>query len=170
MFTLPSSLKRRCPPPRGSRGTPPFQLDQRKGERRTDLSHNRQSFLATSSALLHCATPVQSTKYESLMEIRRACLGHIVVPSTSGARPSGRRVRWPKQVECLNGGRHGLLCRCQHQSLLNVCGHVLVPRDTSLKYVHSATRILASALCCDVTVTGLLAQAIVLGRKRSRCS
>ena len=60
-------------------------------------------------------------------------------------------VRWPKQVECYNGGRHGLLCRCQHQSLLNVSGHVLVLRDTSLKNVHSATRILASALCCGRT-------------------
>ena len=32
-------------------------------------------------------------------------------------------VRWPKQVRSLNGGRHGMLCRCQHQSLLNVGGH-----------------------------------------------
>ena len=64
VFTLPSSLKRRCPHRRGYRGTPPFQLAQRKGKGRIDLSRNRQSFLTTSSAMLHCATPVQSTKYE----------------------------------------------------------------------------------------------------------
>ena len=29
---------------------------------RTDLSHNRQSFLISSSALLHCTTPVLSTR------------------------------------------------------------------------------------------------------------
>ena len=64
VFTLPSSLKRCCPHWRGHRGTPPFQLAQREGKARMDLSCNRQSFLTTSSALLHCATPVQPTNYE----------------------------------------------------------------------------------------------------------
>ena len=64
VFTLPSSLKRCCPHRRGHRGTPPLQLAQRKGKGRIYISRNRQSFLTTSSALLHCATPVQSTKYE----------------------------------------------------------------------------------------------------------
>ena len=61
-----------------------------------------------------------------LIEIRQACLGHNVVPSTLGARPSGRRQRVrsvAEQVRSLNCNRHGLLYRCQQQSLLNVGGH-----------------------------------------------
>ena len=60
-----------------------------------------------------------------LIETRQACLGHNMVPSTSGARPSGRRQRVrsvSEQVRSLNCNRHGLLCRRQHQSLLNVGG------------------------------------------------
>ena len=53
VFTLPKNLKRRCPHRRGYDGTLPFQLAQRKGKGRIDLSRNRQSFLTTSSALLH---------------------------------------------------------------------------------------------------------------------
>ena len=83
VFTLPSSLKRRCPHRRGYRGTPPFQLAQRKGKGCIDLSRNRQSFLTTSSALLHCATPMQSTKYDdSVADVNMY-------------------VRFPEQVECL---------------------------------------------------------------------
>ena len=61
-----------------------------------------------------------------LIEIRQACLGHNVVPSISGARPSGRRQRVrsvAEQIESLNCSRHGLLCSCQHQSLHSVGGH-----------------------------------------------
>ena len=82
VFTLPSSLKQRCPHRRGYRGTPPFQLAQRKGKGRVDLSRNRQSFLTTSSARRQCNQPSTNV----LMEIRRACLGHRVVLRTSGGR------------------------------------------------------------------------------------
>ena len=61
-----------------------------------------------------------------LKEIRRACLGHNVVPSISGARPSGRRQRVrsdAEQIESLKCNRHGLLCSCQQQSLHSVGGH-----------------------------------------------
>ena len=61
---LTSTLISRCrypaqtetPPRPEYRGTPPFQLSQRKGNRRIDLSRDRQSFLTTFSALLHCAS------------------------------------------------------------------------------------------------------------------
>ena len=59
-------------------------------------------------------------------EMRRACLGHNVVPSISGARPSGRRQRVrsvAEQIESLNCSRHRLLCSCQHRSLHSVGGH-----------------------------------------------
>ena len=76
-----------------------------------------------------CAIPQRQCnqpRMDVLIEIRQACLGHDVVPSTSGARPSGRRQRVrsvAEQVRSLNCNRHGLLCRCQHQSLLHVSGH-----------------------------------------------
>ena len=62
----------------------------------------------------------------------------------------------------------GLPCHCRHQGSLADGGHVFVSRDTSLDDVHIATRILASAPCCDVTVTGLRAYVFFLGRKRRR--
>ena len=64
--------------------------------------------------------------FDVLIEIRQACLGHNVVPSISGARPSGRRQRVrsvAEQVESLKCNRHGLLCSCQQQSLHSVGGH-----------------------------------------------
>ena len=76
-----------------------------------------------------CSIPQRQCNQPSmdvLIEIRQACFGHNVVPSTSGARPSGRRQRVrsvAEQVRSLNCNRHGLLCRCQHQRLPNVSGH-----------------------------------------------
>ena len=61
-----------------------------------------------------------------LKEIRRACLGHNVVPSISGARPSGRRQRVrsvAEQIESLNCNKHELLCSCQQKSLHSVGGY-----------------------------------------------
>ena len=83
--------------------------------------------LLTFKALLHCATPVQSTKYGRVDGNSTGLFG-----TQRGAKHIGRQtqvadanvyVRWPKQVRSLHGGRHGLLCRCQHQSLLNVGRH-----------------------------------------------
>ena len=96
---LISTLISRCrypaqtetPPRPEYRGTPPFRLSQRKGHRRVDLSRNRQSFLTTFSALLHCATLCKQPSTNVLMEIRPTCLGHSVVSSISGASLSGRR-------------------------------------------------------------------------------
>ena len=68
---------------------------------------------------------------------------------------------------CLNGDGHGLLCHCRHQGLLAVGGHVLVSRDTSLGEPDSATRSLASALSCGVTVTVLRAHGILLGKSEA---
>ena len=76
-----------------------------------------------------CSNPQRQCNQPSidvLIEIRQACLGHNVVPSISGARPSGRRQRVrsvAEQIESLNCNRHGLLCSCQHQSLHSVGGH-----------------------------------------------
>ena len=75
-----------------------------------------------------CSTPQRQCNQPSidvLIEIRQACLGHNVVPSISGARPSGRRQRVrsdAEQIESHNCNRHGLLCSCQHQSLHSVGG------------------------------------------------
>ena len=102
VFTLPSSLKRRCPHRRGYRGTPPFQLAQIKGKTRTDLSHNRQSFLITSSALLHCATPVQSTQYERVDGNSTYLFG-----TQRGVRHIGRQTQWQTST-CTFGGRNKL--------------------------------------------------------------
>ena len=69
-----------------------------------------------------CNQPI----FDVLIEIRQACLGHNVVPSISGARPSGRRQRVrsdAEQIESHNCNRHGLLCSCQQQSLHSVGGH-----------------------------------------------
>ena len=106
VFTPTNSLKRRCPHPRGSRGTPPIQLAQRMGKRRTDLSHNRQSFLTTSSALLHCATPVTNVlmKFDGPVWDTTWCQTHRAPDPVADVN---MHVRWPKQVECLNGGRNG---------------------------------------------------------------
>ena len=76
-----------------------------------------------------CSIPQRQCNQPSmdvLKEIRRACLGHNVVPSISGARPSGRRQRVrsvAEQLESHNCNRHGLLCSCQQQSLHSVGGH-----------------------------------------------
>ena len=75
-----------------------------------------------------CSIPQRQCNQPSidvLIEIRQACLGHNVVPSISGARPSGRRQRVhsdAEQIESHNCNRHGLLCSCQHQSLHSVGG------------------------------------------------
>ena len=59
-----------------------------------------------------CSTPQRQCNQPSmdvLIEIRQACLGHNVVPSISGARPSGRRQRVrsvAEQIESLNCNRH----------------------------------------------------------------
>ena len=72
-----------------------------------------------------CSIPQRRCNQPSmdvLKEIRRACLGHNVVPSISGATPSGRRqrVRWvAEQIESHNCNRRGLLCSCFH----SVGGH-----------------------------------------------
>ena len=84
------------------------------------------SHTCTFKALLQSTTPVQSPSFDVLIEIRRACLGHNVVPSISGARPSGRRQRVrsvAEQIESHNCNRHGLLWSCQQQSLQSVGGH-----------------------------------------------
>ena len=76
-----------------------------------------------------CSNPQRQCNQPSidvLIEIRQACLGHNVVPSISGARPSDRRQRVrsvAEQIESLNCNRHGLLCSCQQQSLHSVGGH-----------------------------------------------
>ena len=76
-----------------------------------------------------CSIPQRQCNQPSmdvLKEIRQACLGDNVVPSISGARPSGRRQRVrsvAEQIESLNCNRHGLLCSCQQQSLHSVGGH-----------------------------------------------
>ena len=76
-----------------------------------------------------CSIPQRQCNQPSmdvLKEIRRACLGHNVVPSISGARPSGRRQRVRSvadQIESHNCNRHGLLCSCQQQSLHSAGGH-----------------------------------------------
>ena len=76
-----------------------------------------------------CSIPQRQCNQPSmdvLIEIRQACFGHNVVPSISGARPSGRRQRVrsvAEQIESLNCNRHGLMCRCQQQSLHSIGGH-----------------------------------------------
>ena len=76
-----------------------------------------------------CSIPQRQCNQPSvdvLIEIRQASLGHNVVPSISGARPSGRRQRVrsvAEQIESHNCSRHGLLCSCQQQSLHNAGGH-----------------------------------------------
>ena len=76
-----------------------------------------------------CSKPQRQCNQPSmdvLKEIRQACLGHNVVSSISGARPSGRRQHVRSvagQIESLNCNRHGLLCSCQQQSLHSVGGH-----------------------------------------------
>ena len=71
-----------------------------------------------------CPNPQRQCNQPSidvLIEIRQACLGHNVVPSISGARPSGRRQRVrsdAQQIESHSCNRHGLLC-----SLHRVGGH-----------------------------------------------
>ena len=77
-------------------------------------------------ALLHCATPVKSSKYErvdgnskGLLRDKTWCQAHRAPDPVADAN---MYFRWPKQVRPLNGGRHGLLCRGQEQSLLNVGG------------------------------------------------
>ena len=76
-----------------------------------------------------CSIPQRQCNQPSidvLIGIRQACLGHNVVPSMSGARPSGRRQRVrsdAEQIEFHNCNSHGLLCSCQQQSLHSVGGH-----------------------------------------------
>ena len=80
----------------------------------------------TIEALLHCATPVQSTKYgrvdgfDKLVWDTSWCQAHRAPDPVTVAN---MYVRWPKQARSLNASRHGLQCRCQHQSLLNLDGH-----------------------------------------------
>ena len=102
VFTLPSSLKRRCPHPRGSRGTPPFQLAQRKGEDVLTFHTIIKAFLTTSIALLHCATPVQSTKYERVDGNSTGLFG-----TQRGAKHIGRQTQWQTPT-CTYGGRNKL--------------------------------------------------------------
>ena len=76
-----------------------------------------------------CSIPQRQCNQPSFdvwKKIRQACLGHNVVPSISGARPSGRRQRVrsvAEQIESLNCSRLGLLCSCQQQSVHSVGGH-----------------------------------------------
>ena len=80
----------------------------------------------TIRAPLPCATPVQSTKYgrvdgfDKLVLDTSWCQAHRAPDPVTVAN---MYVRWPKQVRSHNAGRHGLLCRCQHQSLLNLDRH-----------------------------------------------
>ena len=80
----------------------------------------------TIKALLHCATLVQSTKYgrvdgfDKLVWDTSWCQAHRAPDPVTVAN---MYVRWPKQVRSHNASRHGLQCRCQHQSLLNLDGH-----------------------------------------------
>ena len=69
-----------------------------------------------------------------------------------------RRVRLTQRLICLNGVRHGLLCRCRHQSSYADGGHVLVS-VTFLGESNHATRSLASAIFCGVTVIVLRTRA-----------
>ena len=61
-------------------------------------------------------------------------------------------------------------CHCRHQSSLADDGHVFVSRGTSLDNVQGATRILESALCCGVTVTGLRAHGVFFFTKTKALS
>ena len=63
-----------------------------------------------------------------------------------------------------------LQCHCRHQSSLADDGHVFVSRGTSLDNVQGATRILESALCCGVTVTGLRAHGVFFFTKTKALS
>ena len=59
-----------------------------------------------------CSNPQRQCNqpsFDVLIEIRQDCLGHNVVPSISGARPSGRRQRVrsvAEQIESLNCSRN----------------------------------------------------------------
>ena len=67
--------------------------------RRIDLSRNRQCFLTTSSALLHCATPIQSTKYE-----RVGGNSTNLFRTQRGVKHIGRQTQWQTST-CTFGGR-----------------------------------------------------------------
>ena len=59
-------------------------------------------------------------KFDRLVWDTACCQAHRAPDPVADAN---MYVRWPKQVRSLNSGWHGLLCRCQHQSLFNVGGH-----------------------------------------------
>ena len=87
-----------------------------------------RSSILTLAPSKRCCIPQRQCNqpsFDVLIEIRQACLGHNVVPSISGARPSGRRQRVrsdAEQIESHNCNRHGLLCSCHQQSLHSVGG------------------------------------------------
>ena len=100
-----------------------------------------------------CSIPQHQCNQPSidvLIEIRQACLGHNVVPSISGARPSGRRQRVcsdAEQIESHNCNRQGLLCSCQQQSLHSIGGHYNIRlfklsrlrRRSNSRFFHSSS-------------------------------
>ena len=102
VFTLPRSLKRRCLHSRGSRGTPPFNWHRERERDVLTFHDNRQSFRTISIALLRCATPVQSTKYERVDGNSTGLLG-----TQSGVKHIGRQTQWQTST-CTFGGRNRL--------------------------------------------------------------